>query len=226
MRDVINMFKERKNEIEIYFEHVKNAWSDNAHLTFRDDNKTQHQIKLGLDLKQILLANTFLLLYNLVECTISGALEAIYKDIKNQKVPYDKINANIQEEIITNIKKNIKTTDFVKAISDITLDILECHPQRKHFFSGNVDARAIKAYSKKYGFSSNTVNDDTRDGINLLAIKDKRNDLAHGRISFKECGQDRSLLEMEEIKNQSLRYIEQILNNIDDFVKNKKYLKS
>ena len=226
MRDVIHLFKERKKEVEIYFEHVKNAWSDDAHISFRDDDKTQHQIKLSLDLKQILLANTFLLLYNLVECTMSGALEAIYKDIKTQKVPYDKIKFNIQEEIVSNIKKNIQTSDFVKTINDITLDILEYHPQRDKFFSGSVDAKSIKEYSQKYGFSSNTVNRDTRDGVTLLTIKNKRNHLAHGVISFKECGQDRSLLEMEKIKNQSLLYIEQILNNIDDFVKNKKYLKS
>jgi MAE_28990/MAE_18760-like HEPN len=228
MRDVINLFNERKNEVEIYFEHVKNAWADNASISFRDDSKTHHQVELSLDLKQILLANTFLLLYNLVECTMSGALEAIYKDIKNQKIPYDKIKLNIQEEIINNIRKNVPTSDIVKvkAINDIALDILDHHTQRDKFFSGSVDAKSIKEYSQKYGFSSNTVKRDTRDGINLLTIKNKRNHLAHGVISFKECGQDRSIVEMEEIKNQSLLYIQQILNNINDFVKNKKYLKS
>jgi hypothetical protein len=226
MRDIINLFKERKKEVEIYFEHVKNAWSDNAHITFRDDSKTQHQIKLSLDLKQILLANTFLLLYNLVECTISGALEAIYKDIKNQKVPYDKIKLNIQEEIISNIKNNVNANDFVTVIGDIAIDILEHHPKRNKFFSGNVDARRIKGIAKKYGFSIDTDARETNDGAALVKVKDNRNDLAHGFISFKECGQDRSILEMEKIKNQSLLYIEQILNNIDDFVKNKKYLKS
>jgi MAE_28990/MAE_18760-like HEPN len=226
MRDVIHLFNERKKEVEIYFEHVKNAWSDEAHITFRDDDKMQHQIKLSLDLKQILLANTFLLLYNLVECTLSGALEAIHKDIKRQKFSYDKIKINIQKEIIEYIRKSVASNRFVEGVNDIAIEILNYHPNRREFFSGNIDRELIKDISRKYDFSTRTEARETRNGEAINTVKELRNDLAHGVFSFKECGQARSLLEMEKIKTQSLLYMEQILNNIDNYVKNKEYLKS
>jgi hypothetical protein len=59
----------------------------------------------------------------------------------------------------------------------------------------------------------------------LKTIKNRRNDLAHGFVSFKDCGQGRTFSEMENMKKQSLLYIEQILNNMDLFLKNKDYLK-
>ncbi|MEY4934959.1 MAG: hypothetical protein RIS64_1318 [Bacteroidota bacterium] len=225
MKDVINLFQERKNEVEIYFEHARNAWSDDASITFKQ-NDIKQTTKLSLDLKQILLANTFLLLYNLVECTMSGALEAIYKDIKKQKFPYDKIKLNIQEEIIAHIRKNVAPDRFVRGVNDIAMDILNHHPTSRDFFSGNIDREVIKDISRKYDFSTHTDARETQNGAALEKVKTKRNHLAHGFISFKECGQEIDIFDMEKIKNQSLLYIEQILNNIDDFVKNKKYLKS
>ncbi len=83
----------------------------------------------------------------------------------------------------------------------------------------------IKRFAQKYGFSFHTDAFTTRNGESLKIIKNRRNDLAHGFISFKHCGQDRTFSEMENIKNQSLLYIEQILNNINTFLKNKDYLK-
>ncbi|MEO0043393.1 MAG: hypothetical protein RL329_2841 [Bacteroidota bacterium] len=226
MKDVIHLFHERKNEVEIYFEHAKNAWFVDASLLFTDDIKTKQVVKLSVELKQILLANTFLLLYNLVESSISSAMEEIYKTIKNQKIPYNNVKSNIQEEIITHIRKNVAPNRFVQSINDIAIDILNHHPTSRDFFSGNIDREVIKDISRRYGFSTETQAMDTKNGEKLKAIKRNRNDLAHGFVSFKECGQERGILEMEEIKNESLLYIEQILNNIEQFLEDKKYLKS
>ncbi|MEN9610612.1 MAG: hypothetical protein RLZZ628_1426 [Bacteroidota bacterium] len=224
MKDVINLFQERKEEVEIYFEHAKCAWSDDAKMTFTAGNVKQ-VTKLSLKLKQILSANTFLLIYNLVESTVSSAIEAIYREIKAEKISYDHIRPNIQKEIIENIRKNINTNDFVGAVNEITIDVVNHHPKLRELFSGNVDQIAIKDISLKYGFSNRTDAQKTDNGKKLETIRKRRNLLAHGFISFTDCGRERDITEMEELKNESLLYIEQILNNIDQFLKDKQYLK-
>jgi hypothetical protein len=89
-----------------------------------------------------------------------------------------------------------------------------------------VDAVAIKDISRKYGFSIRTEAEKTKNGEKLATVKKRRNHLAHGFMSFKECGQERPIEMVRAIKEESLLYIEQILNNIEQFLEDKKYLKS
>ena len=85
MTEVLLLFEERRNEIELYFGLLEDVAERDAQLIFRDK-----QVKaMGLDLQHIPLSNAFLLLYNLVESTISGAIEAIYKEMLEQEVVFD-----------------------------------------------------------------------------------------------------------------------------------------
>jgi MAE_28990/MAE_18760-like HEPN len=221
MEEVIILFNSRKAEVNTYFEYGKEIVGNHAQLLLQDKS-----IKpFSMDFKHIILANGFLLLYNLVESTFSNAIEAIYKTMLAEGCRYDAIQPNIQKEIIDNVRKNLNTNSFVETVHDIASDILNHYPTPRQLFSGNVDQIEIKRFAQKYGFSFHTDAMTTRNGEPLKTIKNRRNDLAHGFISFKHCGQDRTFSEMENMKNQSLLYIEQILNNMDTFLKNKDYLK-
>lgn len=221
MEDVIVLFETRKEEVNIYFEYVKDIWVNQAQLLLQD----QSTKAFSMDFKHIILSNGFLLLYNLVESTFSNAIEAIYKTIIADGCRYDAIQTNIQKEIIDNIRKNINTNSFTETVNDIALDILNHYPTPRQLFSGNVDQLEIKRFAQKYGFSTHTDAIKTANGDKLKTIKNQRNDLAHGFVSFKTCSKDRTFPEMEQIKNQSMLYVEQILANMDTFLKNKKYLK-
>jgi hypothetical protein len=222
MNAVLMRFEERKQEIELYFEHVSDFLDKDAIVLFPD-----HQVKsLSIDLEHILLSNLFLLLYNLVESSISGAVESIYKEMLANAVAYDAIQPTIQIEILDNVRKNVNTKKFVDTVDDLVIDILKYYPKSTELFSGNVDQEEIKKIAQKYGFSAHTDARKTRNGEKLKIIKNRRNELAHGFRSFQECGEERTFQEMKAIKDECLLYIEQILKNIDSFLKNKDYLKS
>jgi hypothetical protein len=221
MTDTIRIFHERKKEIDTYFEYAEPICLGDAELCF----KTGDFKKFDLEFKRILVANGFLLIYNVVESSIGNAIEAIYKTIKNSGKGYDHIMEGIQYEIIDNIRKNVNTSNFVKSIGDIVLDILNHHPTSKNLFSGNVDQELIKDMARQYGFEYRTDARKTNNGQGLKVVKNKRNHLAHGAISFQDCGKERTIEEMIQLKNECLAYIEGILLNIKAFLDNKTYLK-
>jgi hypothetical protein len=221
MTEVLLLFEERKREIELYFEHITDFLDENAIVLFPD-----HRVKsLSLDLEHILLSNLFLLLYNLVESSISGAIESIYKEMLANAVSYDAIQPAIQMEIMDNVRKNVNTKKLVETVDNLVIDILKYYPKSTELFSGNVDQEEIKKIGQKYGFSVHTEARKTKNGEKLKIIKNRRNELAHGFKSFQECGAERTFQEMKMIKEESLLYVEQILKNIDAFLKNKAYLK-
>jgi hypothetical protein len=55
-------------------------------------------------------------------------------------------------------------------------------------------------------------------------IVNKRNDLAHGNKSFAEIGKDITVEELLKIKDEVIAYLEQILNNINDYITTQNYL--
>jgi hypothetical protein len=221
MTEVLLLFEERRNEIELYFGLLEDVAERDAQLIFREK-----QIKsIGLDLQHILLSNAFLLLYNLVESTISGAIEAIYKEMLDNEVAFDDIRPAIQLEIVDNIRKNVNSKKLIDSLHTIGTDIVQHYPKSTDLFSGNVDQEEIKKIAHKYGFSTHTEARKTRNGEHLSTIKKRRNELAHGFKSFKECGKAKTFQEMRQIKEQSLLYVEQILQNMNDFLTQKQYLK-
>jgi MAE_28990/MAE_18760-like HEPN len=219
MNDVIRVFHERKGEIDLYFEFLEDLMINDAKLAFYDGT----QKRLNQSLTKILRANGFLLIYNVVESCISRGIEAIYLDIISKGLDYNAISSNIKREIIGNVKNNIKAETFVTEVTDIMIDIIGQYP--KKIFSGNVDAKKIRDIAGKYGFSHQTDAEVTKNGARLVTVKEKRNDLAHGEISFQDCGKEYAIEEMIEIKNEVLQYLKEILNNIEQFLLREEYRK-
>jgi hypothetical protein len=58
---------------------------------------------------------------------------------------------------------------------------------------------------------------DAKGGVELQKVKKQRNSLAHGNISFSECGHETTLEELEKIKCEVVRFVKDILGNIMDY---------
>jgi hypothetical protein len=184
--------------------------------------------KIDPELDKSLKATGFLLLYNLVESTMRNAIQSIFDEMSKKGVSFDQLKIEIKRIILQNVKKNVQecgVNDFVEQIENIVKDIIQSGFNRDDLFSGNVDAKEIKNIAKKYGFSSKT-DVATRDGIDLLSIKKNRNDLAHGVMSFKEVGQNTSAENLVEISERVIKYLRQILENIDEYLVKQEYLDS
>jgi hypothetical protein len=164
-----------------------------------------------------------LVLYNLIEASTRGAIEAIHDKITTSEAPFPLLVLCLRKELIRLFKidadpsKDHTLDDFPSAFVAIAL-------AEGAKLSGNVDAKAIRELGVRYGFSSNTSTPVTRDGSDLLTIKANRNDLAHGRKTFEEIGRDYTLTELLLLARRSMRYMDEILRNVIAYLDDELYL--
>ncbi|NEP43018.1 MAG: hypothetical protein F6K35_28870 [Okeania sp. SIO2H7] len=219
-------FNDRSKEISKYFVFLKNLDQGSIKLAMEGKAGTAPKIKeVDPELFKTLKASAYLLLYNLVESTMRDAIEAIFKELQSQKLPFDKIRPELKKIVLNNLKKRNPDKVLVKII-DISLDIISVGFDKEELFSGNIDGKLIRDTADKYGFSYRTNPQKTNNGKDLLNVKTNRNYLAHGVKSFAEVGKDRTADELIEIKNKVVSYLRQILENIETYLVNKEYLDS
>ncbi|MGB7520409.1 MAG: MAE_28990/MAE_18760 family HEPN-like nuclease [Spirulinaceae cyanobacterium] len=114
---------------------------------------------------------------------------------------------------------------LLKSINNLALDIVSSSFDKGKLFSGNIDAKKIRETAEAYGFSHQTNARKTQNGNDLLKIKTNRNDLTHGLKSFEEVGTDATAEELLQIKKRVICYLREILQNIDSYISQQKYLK-
>ncbi|MEG4349131.1 MAE_28990/MAE_18760 family HEPN-like nuclease [Microcoleus sp. LAD1_D3] len=223
MNTVLLDFNTRAQEVEDYFIFLENLIKQTTKLAVAD-SAGQYQIQsLNPELAKTLKANGLLLLYNLVESTMRNAIVAIFDELKNQAISFDQLKPEIKMIVLQNLK-NCSPDKIHQEINQISTDIITATFDSEKLFSGNVDARLIKKIAEKYGFSYQTDFAKTKNGKNLVDIKEKRNDLAHGDKSFKEVGQGKTIEDLLEIKEEVIEYLRQILENIKTYLDNQEYL--
>ena len=67
--------------------------------------------------------------------------------------------------------------------------------------SGNLDARQIRDLCSSHGIA-HTTPQNAKGGRALLTVKDQRNALSHGDLSFSECGRQFELVDLRRIKDK------------------------
>jgi hypothetical protein len=87
-------------------------------------------------------------------------------------------------------------------------------------FSGNLDARKIRELADDYGF------DAPKNGRNLVTITSKRNHLAHGDATFSEIGKDYTEKDLDAFKDETFKFLSDVIAKIEDFIVHKKYTSS
>lgn len=219
MKRVLGDFNERAREVSDYFSFLRDLEQQEVKLS--RDGKI---FKIDTELEKTLKATGYLLLYNLVESTMRNAIELIFDEIKSNNISFDDLTIELKTLIWKNIRKR-KIDNLTTGIINLTTDIINISFDPNDLFSGNVDAKVIKDISRIYGFSVIT-DDETRDGFDLLSIKTNRNNLAHGFVPFSEVGRDTTAENLIEISERVIKYLRQILENIDQYLDNQEYLDS
>lgn len=217
-------FNERSREVSKYFIFLKSLEQGTTKLSIGNTNNKTKTREINGELEKTLKASGFLLLYNLVEATMRNAIEAIFDELTTQKVPFNKIKPGIKKIILENIK-NLKVDEkIIDQIKDISIHIIDIGFKKERLFSGNIDAKFIKKIAENYGFSYKTNPRKTGNGSDLYTIKSNRNDLAHGIKSFAEVGREKSADELLKIKKKVVKYLKEILLNIETYLSKKEYL--
>ncbi len=214
---VLEDFNKRSQEVSDYFAFLIEVEQQRVRV-IKDGNVSR--IHSGLD--KTFKATGYLLLYNLVESTIRNAVVSIFNEIQRKHISFDNLKMELKKLIWKNIKKR-SVDKLTRNITTLSQDIISESFDSDDLFSGNVDAKKIREIAIIYGFSIVT-NSETRGGTDLESIKEKRNSLAHGFIPFSEVGNNLSANEFVKMSDRVIKYLRQILENINEYLDNEEYL--
>ena len=225
MQAILDVFDERTKEINLYFKALTEL--DKA-VELEHESKTAY---LNKEFIKILKANTMLMLYNLVESSVMGGIMEIYDRVKQEGLTYVDVRKEIKDIWFSYKFRQVydkqahynsykgKALEIVNAILDNEVIVLD---RRATSISGNLDAQQIRNVCNEHGIIFHTV-EGSCGGVALETVKDRRNDLAHGTISFVECGRDYTIEDLEEIKEQTVLYLSGLLNDMKQYYDKKQY---
>ena len=225
MQATLDTFNERVTEIELYYSALGGLYtskreSNNGEKYFEDD------------FLKILKSNALLMVYNLVESTIMGGILEIYNTLFLHGITYKLVRKEIQD-IWFSFKfnqvydKNAHYHSYRDKAAEIITSILSDNAltldRKATDISGNLDADKIRQVCKEHGIRFN-LQPQSRGGVVLEDVKNKRNNLAHGTISFVECGRNYTVEDLEKIKTETVFFLKNILSGMKDYYDNQLYL--
>jgi len=226
MRTVIADFEKRVSEIETYFRLLDAFEERDAKLSVSASGNRRTQ-SVGPELKKVLRANAFLLLFNLAESSIRQAIERLMETISLERMTYSDASDQVKTLWIReghNSFKNQSASQVFQSLSTLGDDIIDFEFHGSSLGNGNVDGRKIREVANEYGFSS-SVHANARDGVKLHEVKCRRNDLAHGLVSFAQCGRNYTISDLRRTKHEVVMYLRGILRNISRFIEKKRFRK-
>ncbi|MFX0138347.1 MAG: MAE_28990/MAE_18760 family HEPN-like nuclease [Candidatus Hodarchaeota archaeon] len=228
MNDFITNFEDRVKEVESYFRFLDKLDEENVKLYFSEINRYS---QIDDDIIIILKANAFLVIYNLIESSIREGILTIYDIIIQENRSYEALTTKIRSiwtnfefrkifDISSNWKSYYnKTSELIQHVID--KEVIKLN--RKAIpISGNLDADQVRTLCDLHGIKKN-VHYRARGGATLETIKSARNSLAHGNLSFIECGRQYDFDQLRKMKKESIVFVRSILRNVEEFITNKKY---
>lgn len=226
-------FEKRVLEIEQYFEYIAILDNGKCSINGKTIDGANFEKEINDDLVKILRANGFILLYNLVEATITKSIEALFATIYEREVTFKNLSDNLKKLWI--IQKSlplnkgidaIGSNKIIEIITKVVNEIIENEISQLEIdcvkIRGNVDAKKIRDIADKIGFERPSQHQ----GVDLVIIKDKRNKLAHGEFSFCEIGKDYSVQDMCKFKNSTINHLEEYIYKIEEYIQLNSYLSS
>lgn len=232
MELVRSVFDERVDDIESYFELVSNIElaisSGGAVLLF--DN-TRYTVKP--EQQKIMYSNIYLHLYNLIESTISTLISAVERHAtigidgqlalltENMRKLYV-TSVAAPNELLTNEKRLEKALLLFEQVLNLQPIDIKIPPGG----GGNWDVIEIERLSKSIGVNVNlsaplkqrVMRPFRDDKAPIRLIKVIRNKLAHGSISFTECGNNHVASDFRQLIDIVKDYLNYIINQYEAYI--------
>lgn len=228
---VADMFSERRDEIQSYL-----AFLSGVEGAIRSGVPRLGPEGPAITAQQqrILYSGVYLQLYNLVESTISGCLDAVSVTALTQvaRTPGD-LSHKLRGEWVRHMAKTHREMgadrrlESVLALCDHLVSALPVRPfQIEKGGGGNWDDEEIHRIAARIGFDLNVsaaaqaaVKRKIRNDKGALAlVVDLRNGLAHGRLSFVECSQDDNVEDLSKLADHVFIYLAEVIAAFERFV--------
>lgn len=226
MQSIIEDFDDRVIEIEEYLKFLKLVSEPNIKIHGKGRPKSVNVTTL-----KTMKAQVFLMLYNLVESSVRGAMEELYTEMTSLSAPLVNFEDFAKKLWIDQRVRSIdpfsaNRNSYVNLIKNMVDDVilsnaLELDPKNIPI-SGNLDARKIRDLFDLHNIPTKT-HYRALQGVELKTVKDKRNALAHGDESFSDCGQQYTVQNLFDIKQQTVIYLRSTLKNVKNYIEKKSY---
>lgn len=227
---VMQDFMDRVEEVERFFRLLRDLERPQAQLTFAGAGRSRNKDVDGEWIKT-LKAAAFLILYNLVEASMRRGIGAVYETIEQEGQKYTTLRQELQDVWVEQQYRRIEARsaslrsyeDKAKALISHVVDqlVLELDHQKLPG-AGGLDADRVRGICRSHGIPVRT-HPRALGGGELLTVMRQRNYLAHGDLSFRECGRQFTIQQLEAIKKQVVVFMRSILQNIDRYISQRAY---
>ncbi|MDD2728197.1 MAE_28990/MAE_18760 family HEPN-like nuclease [Malikia sp.] len=230
-----SLLNERGREVLLYLRFLKTVINEDAGLHLPRENATA---PIDRDLTHTLKANGYLLIYNLVEATMTMAITDIHRAMRCDMaaglddMTLDCLNPALFERVLRRFKEGASdklSGSYPSSGAWLVKYWLDDHDQavrnnKNPLASGNLDGQKIVEMAKKYGFDTYGREDQMKHP-GLYKAKEKRNALAHGKTSFKDCGMDTSVDLLLEEGVGVLRCLRHHVRAVEAFIAQRGYVR-
>ncbi|MGB3441639.1 MAG: MAE_28990/MAE_18760 family HEPN-like nuclease [Actinophytocola sp.] len=218
-----SFFSERYAEIDEYLqllEEIDHATQSGApRLVATGSEITASQQK-------ILYSSVYLQLYNLVEATISRCIDAVADAAVSEPWKIADLNSNLRNEWIRSTARTHADQAADKrltAVAAMCEQVIAQLPLSKFSIEkgggGNWDDESIYEISKRIGCHlkisasvRRAVKQKFRDNLGALQlVKARRNDLAHGSVSFTECADGVVAADLRRLADAVQKYLDEVI---------------
>lgn len=230
-------FQERLGEVEAYLDFLA-ILEAQAQLGPPRIQGAPHPITVQQ--QRILMSSVFLQLYNLVEATMSRCIEAVSEAAKNSTrwKPGDLSDSLRREWVRMTARTHVELTpeNRLKSAMELCDALVQSLPIASFTIDkgggGNWDDSAIESFSSRLGFRLvvpppvlTAVKRPFKDDLGpLKLVKQLRNRLAHGTISFAECAADITVSQLVELKSATVNYLREVIARFVMFVSGFEYI--
>lgn len=235
--ELITAFNERKSEVETYIEFLQ-LLEESAKSGRPKLENVDHAISTLQ--QKILYSSVYLQLYNLVESTITSCIDAVStaatksgslkaKDL-TEALRTEWVRGIARTHIELNLDKRLAATMELCNHLINNHSVIELNIEKGG--GGNWDDTEIEGISRRIGFTLNVneviynnIKRPFKDGKgSLQLVKQLRNDLAHGSISFSECANEVTVSELRNLMNNTVSYLHEVVLSFDSYINGSKYL--
>jgi hypothetical protein len=190
--------------------------------------------------QKILYSSVYLQLYNLVEATVTWCVEAVCAAAADggKWVPADLTETVRKEWVRATAKTHTEMTPENRLAKAVAMSerLVQALPviswKMEVSGGGNWDDEDIRKLTQRLGCQlqiSQQVYSDIKRPIKdnkgaLVLVKDLRNRLAHGTLSFSECGEGVTVPDLVDLKERTAKYLREVVAAFTSFINSQEFL--
>lgn len=165
-------------------------------------------------------SNAIIMLYNLVEATVRTTMNEYYDHYNSKHVTYTEAIEEIKKLWVKYSSQDFKNNLIQNQVFQLVEGCIDKEYYlsldfEKFSLSGNADLREIKNILDSHGINYNK--DEVQGyGGSLLSVKNMRNLLAHGNISFEDNGKEITTSDLTAYKIQIYQCLDYFMNKVEE----------